>query len=243
MTMNVLRGARAPKDNESSFSWTLPGVICLVKTPCDATERMTRWISLWSEPVPGIGSGAASRTTWLASRHPRGWTVLASDEDWVSDEAGSHDLYWTQKRIIGGDDPIELGKNNSGRGVGGSMIHYAGYTPRFHPSDFETLRRDGVGADWPIAYADLRDHYVQVERELPWRVKTGHGETPLVPVLAPSGERRRVDNLEGGACVRDRDACRTSGHRSTAPSAIAPTASTAATACRAARSMPKRVPT
>ena len=47
------------------------------------------------------------------------------------------------------------------------MVHYAGYTPRFHPSDFETNRRDGVGADWPISYADLRDHYARVERELP----------------------------------------------------------------------------
>ena len=46
----------------------------------------------------------------------------------------------TQKRIIGGDDPIEMGKNNSGRGVGGSMVHYAGYTPRFHPSDFQTVQ-------------------------------------------------------------------------------------------------------
>jgi choline dehydrogenase-like flavoprotein len=85
----------------------------------------------------------------------------------VSDEAGSHKLYWTQKRIIGGSDPQELGKNNSGRGVGGSMVHYAGYTPRFHPSDFETFSRDRVGADWPISYADLLPHYERVERELP----------------------------------------------------------------------------
>ena len=38
-------------------------------------------------------------------------------------------------------DPVPLGSNNSGRGVGGSMIHYAGYTPRFHPSDFHTRSR------------------------------------------------------------------------------------------------------
>jgi len=50
--------------------------------------------------------------------------------------------------VIGGGDPVELGKNNSGHGVGGSMIHYAGYTPRFHPSDFRTRSLDGVGADW-----------------------------------------------------------------------------------------------
>jgi choline dehydrogenase-like flavoprotein len=89
------------------------------------------------------------------------------DRDWVSDEAGSHKLYWTEPRVIGGRDPVGLGNNNSGRGVGGSMIHYAGYAPRFHPSDFETLTRDGVGEDWPIGYEHLKPHYEEVERELP----------------------------------------------------------------------------
>ncbi len=112
----------------------------------------------------------------LAQRLARkGWRVVVleagpfwhPDEDWVSDEAGAHRLYWTQKRIIGGADPIEMGKNNSGRGVGGSMVHYAGYCPRFHPSDFSTLSLDGVGADWPLSYEELRPHYEQVERELP----------------------------------------------------------------------------
>ena len=36
------------------------------------------------------------------------------------------------------------------------MVHYAGYTPRFHPSDFATRCLDGVGADWPITYDELR---------------------------------------------------------------------------------------
>jgi choline dehydrogenase-like flavoprotein len=122
--------------------------------------------------IVGAGAGGSVLAQRLA-RH--GWRIVVleagpfwhPDEDWVSDEAGSHHLYWTQKRIIGGADPIELGKNNSGRGVGGSMVHYAGYTPRFHPSDFATRSRDGVGADWPIEYEDLRPHYERVEAELP----------------------------------------------------------------------------
>jgi choline dehydrogenase-like flavoprotein len=60
-----------------------------------------------------------------------------------------------------------MGSNNSGRGVGGSMVHYAGYTPRFHPSDFMTWTQDGVGADWPIRYPDLRPYYAAIEQELP----------------------------------------------------------------------------
>ncbi len=89
------------------------------------------------------------------------------DADWVSDEAGSHRLFWTEPRVISGDDPVPLGSNNSGRGVGGSMIHYAGYTPRFHPSDFRTDSADGVGADWPISYEDLKPYYEAIEQELP----------------------------------------------------------------------------
>jgi choline dehydrogenase-like flavoprotein len=47
------------------------------------------------------------------------------------------------------------------------MVHYAGYTPRFHPSDFRTFTNDGVGADWPISYHDLQPYYRDIEAELP----------------------------------------------------------------------------
>jgi len=122
--------------------------------------------------VVGAGAGGSVLAQRLARR---GWRIVMleagpfwdPDRDWVSDEAGSHQLYWTEKRIIGGRDPVRLGKNNSGRGVGGSMVHYAGYTPRFHPSDFETRTRDAVGQDWPISYWQLKPHYERVERELP----------------------------------------------------------------------------
>jgi choline dehydrogenase-like flavoprotein len=34
-------------------------------------------------------------------------------------------------------------------------------------SDFETATRDGVGADWPIRYEDLKPYYEALEEELP----------------------------------------------------------------------------
>jgi choline dehydrogenase-like flavoprotein len=122
--------------------------------------------------IVGCGAGGATLAQRLARR---GWRVVAldagpfwdPDADWVSDEAGSHHLYWTDPRVITGADPVPLGSNNSGRGVGGSMVHYAGYTPRLHPSDFETQTRDGVGADWPLSYEDLRPYYADIEGELP----------------------------------------------------------------------------
>ncbi len=164
----VLKGAVGPRENDSRFlldvhTRDLPGEATMCRYD-DGDE-----VDL---VVVGAGAGGSVLAQRLARR---GWRIVIleagpfwhPDQDWVSDEAGSHELYWTQQRVIGGADPIELGKNNSGRGVGGSMVHYAGYTPRFHPSDFSTFTDDGVGADWPIGYADLLAHYEQVERELP----------------------------------------------------------------------------
>jgi choline dehydrogenase-like flavoprotein len=122
--------------------------------------------------IVGCGAGGSTLMQRLARL---GWRIVALDagpfwepeRDWVSDEAGSHHLYWNDPRVIAGSDPVPLGSNNSGRGVGGSMVHYAGYTPRFHPSDFRTYSQDGVGADWPFAYEDLRPYYQDIEEELP----------------------------------------------------------------------------
>ncbi|HET9731272.1 MAG TPA: GMC family oxidoreductase [Acidimicrobiales bacterium] len=122
--------------------------------------------------IVGCGAGGSTLLQRLARA---GWKVAAldagpfwdPDADWVSDERGSHRLYWTEPRVITGADPVPLGSNNSGRGVGGSMVHYAGYAPRLHPSDFHTYSVDGVGADWPIDYADLRPYYEDIEAELP----------------------------------------------------------------------------
>jgi choline dehydrogenase-like flavoprotein len=122
--------------------------------------------------IVGCGAGGSVLLQRLARA---GWKVAAldagpfwdPDRDWVSDELGSHRLYWTDPRVLAGEDPVPLGSNNSGRGVGGSMVHFAGYVPRFHPSDFRTYSADGVGADWPISYSDLKPYYEQLEAELP----------------------------------------------------------------------------
>ena len=165
---NAAKGAFLPAGNDSAtlldvHARGIPGVAGMRRYRDDDEVDLA---------IVGAGAGGSVLAQRLARR---GWRVVVlesgpfwdPDRDWVSDEAGQHKIYWTAPRVIGGDDPVELGKNNSGHGVGGSMIHYAGYTPRFHPSDFETRTRDGVGADWPISYADLKPHYERVERELP----------------------------------------------------------------------------
>jgi choline dehydrogenase-like flavoprotein len=128
-------------------------------------ETMRRYRDAEEVDLVIVGCGAGGGV--LAQRLARaGWRIVVlergpfwdPDRDWVSDEAGSRHIYWTDPRVIGGEDPVELGKNNSGHGVGGSMVHFAGYAPRFHPSDFET---------WPYPYEELRPHYEELEQELP----------------------------------------------------------------------------
>jgi choline dehydrogenase-like flavoprotein len=168
MRPTFLKGSIGPRENDSRFLLD----VHQRQIPGEATMRRYRDQEEVDLVVVGAGAGGSVLAQRLARR---GWRIVIleagpfwhPDEDWVSDEAGSHRLYWTQKRIIGGADPIEMGKNNSGRGVGGSMIHYAGYCPRFHPSDFAAFTRDGVGADWPISYEELEPHYEELERELP----------------------------------------------------------------------------
>ena len=122
--------------------------------------------------IVGVGSAGGVLLQRLARA---GFRVVGFDagpfwdteRDWVSDEAGSHKLYWNDLRITGGEDPITLGANNSGKGVGGGSVHWAGFTPRFHPSDFRVYSQDGVGVDWPMPYEELRPYYERLEREIP----------------------------------------------------------------------------
>ena len=122
--------------------------------------------------IVGCGSGGGVLLQRLSRA---GFKVVAleagpfwnTERDWVSDESGSHKLYWEDLRITGGTDPLAFGANNSGKGVGGGSVHWAAFTPRFHPSDFEVYSRDGLGADWPISYEILRPYYEQLELEMP----------------------------------------------------------------------------
>jgi choline dehydrogenase-like flavoprotein len=122
--------------------------------------------------IVGVGSAGGVLLQRLARA---GFKVLGmeagpfwdTERDWVSDEAGSRQLYWEDLRITGGKDPLALGSNNCGKGVGGGSVHWAAFTPRFHPSDFEVYTRDGVGTDWPISYQDLKPYYELLELEMP----------------------------------------------------------------------------
>jgi len=49
------------------------------------------------------------------------------------------------------------------RGVGGSTLHFTGEAHRLHPESMQMFTRFGVGADWPLSYAELEPFYCEAE--------------------------------------------------------------------------------
>jgi choline dehydrogenase-like flavoprotein len=141
--------------------------------------REAEWVSMRCYPddeevdfaIVGTGAGGGTLACKLAEA---GFSVVAFDagpfwrplEDFASDESSQGDLYWTDERISGGADPIQLGSNNSGRGVGGSTVHYAMVALRFRPEWFDCRSSLGYGRDWPISYDELEPYYEEAEDAL-----------------------------------------------------------------------------
>nr|WP_238455526.1 GMC family oxidoreductase [Desulfolucanica intricata] len=86
--------------------------------------------------------------------------------DFASDELTMNYLGWQETRLTAGNDPLDFGHNNSGRGVGGGTTHFTGVFLRFHESDFKVKTYDGVADDWPITYEDLEPYYNKIERDI-----------------------------------------------------------------------------
>lgn len=121
--------------------------------------------------IVGTGAGGATLAAKLAEA---GFSVVAFDagpfwrplEDFASDETEQRKLFWTDDRLSGGDDPVELGANNSGRGVGGSTVHFSMVSLRFRPEWFKARSLLGYGVDWPVTYAEMAPYYREVENAL-----------------------------------------------------------------------------
>ena len=214
-----------------------PGPTTACSPTCAATTTTTR--STWS--IVGCGAGGSVLAQRLA-RH--GWRVVVfeagpfwdPDKDWVSDEAGSHKLYWNEPRVDLGPGP--------------------------RPPRVEQLRAGAWAAPWSTSPAtrlacihrtsalfpptgsvptgrsptrSCEPYYEQIEQELPvagqhwpWGDPHGYPQSPH-PV---SGNGQAFLRAASSWASR-----RGSGRwpSSTGGSATDRTASTAASACRAAR--------
>jgi len=149
--------------------------------------------------IVGAGAGGATLAAKLAEA---GFSVVVFDagpfwrplEEFASDELAQQKLYWREPRITGGDDPIELAGNNSGRGVGGSTVHFAMISLRFRPERLKTASKLGYGVDWPIDYEQLRPYYAEAERALK---VAGPVRYPWGPLRGPYPYREHELNASG----------------------------------------------
>ena len=90
------------------------------------------------------------------------------------------------------------------KGVGGSTLRWQGMVMRLHEADFERRSRDGIGADWPLSYGDLRPYYARAERELG---VAGAADNPFAPpreqpAPLPAFEPSHSDAIFAEACER-----------------------------------------
>ncbi len=121
--------------------------------------------------IVGTGAGGGTLACKLAEA---GFSVVGFDagpfwrplEDFASDEEAQTKLYWTDERIVDGENPLQLGSNNSGQSVGGSTVHFAMVSLRFRPEWFKSRSLLGYGADWPVDWREMWDYYEQVEQAL-----------------------------------------------------------------------------
>jgi choline dehydrogenase-like flavoprotein len=141
--------------------------------------RLDGWMPMREHPenepvdfaIIGTGAGGGTLACKLAEY---GFSVVAFDagawwrplEEFASDETHQAKLYWTDERICDGENPLQLGANNSGKAVGGSTVHFAMVSLRFRPEWFKARTKLGYGADWPLDWREMWQYYAEVEQAL-----------------------------------------------------------------------------
>jgi choline dehydrogenase-like flavoprotein len=121
--------------------------------------------------IVGTGAGGGTLACKLAEA---GFSVVAFDagpywrplEDFAADEYEQKKLFWLDERITGGEDPVQLGDNNSGQSVGGSTVHFQMVSLRFRPDHFKARSRLGYAVDWTIEPDEMWHYYDLTEDAL-----------------------------------------------------------------------------
>ncbi len=120
--------------------------------------------------VVGTGAGGAPILAELAAS---GLRVVALEAgpffdpaQHTPDEIDAAEINWMSERLSAGTDPIAFGPNNSGRGVGGSTLHWGAFTPRPDAGQLRLRSETGAGRDWPFGLDELAPYIVRAERDL-----------------------------------------------------------------------------
>ena len=117
--------------------------------------------------VVGTGAGGAPLLAKLAQAGLRVVALEAGRNwdpaDFPADEVSADKIYWRDERLSAGKTPEAFGGNNSGTGVGGSMLHWGAFCPRPDPRDLMLRSTTGQGVDWPVEHAELIPYIEKVE--------------------------------------------------------------------------------
>lgn len=184
----------------------------LAEEPADTPQEKPQAVPAPAEAVDcvviGLGAGGAPLLARLAQAGLRVVALEAGpwhnpEKEFATDEKAQDFLFWNDERLAAGGDPLAMGANNSGTGVGGSTLHYTAYTPRPLPDDLHIRRDFGVGEDWPLTYDDLVPYYEEVEQFLgisgptpyPWGPARAKGY-PLAPLPLNSAAQLMVRGAE-----------------------------------------------
>ena len=214
-------------------------------TTCAASTTPTRSTSSSS----AAGAGGSTLIQRLARA---GWKVVAldagpfwdPDTDWVSDEAGSHHLYWTEPRVISGSrsGPARLQQLRAwGRRFDGALRRLHPAVPPERLRDLHPRRRRRRLADLPTPTSSPTTR--RSRRSCRWQGRNGRGVTRTPTRTVPTrwaatarsscAAREAIGHHRQGGTGRDRQRALRQ------PAALhLPRAS----ACRAARSTPRPRP-
>ena len=122
--------------------------------------------------VVGSGVAGALVAAKLAAKGKK-VVILESGRSVVSKDMISADIYARSLHWGGGMAELEVASPvtirtyfSSGSQTGGTAAHHYAAWFRLHEEDFHMKSTFGQGNDWPIAYADLRPYYDQIQEEV-----------------------------------------------------------------------------
>jgi len=172
--------------------------------------------------VVGTGAGGAPLLAELARA---GMKVVALEagprfdpKQHTPDEATASEIYWLEERLSGGANPMAFGGNNSGTGVGGSMLHFGAFMPRIDPRDMKLHSETGKGVDWPFDFGTMLPYIERVEREIgvsgpenyPWEPSRRYAYPPpqrngAAQAMARGCDALGIRNADGPTALITRD--------------------------------------
>lgn len=172
------------------------------------TSAMRRWPTDEEVDVVVVGTGAGGAPV-LAELAEAGLKVVALEAgpffDPVThtpDETDAAEINWMDERLSGGGDPTAFGPNNSGRGVGGSTLHWGAFTPRPDAAQLRLRTETGEGRDWSFALDELTPFLVRAESDLG---VSGPADYPWDPsrryAYPPAARNASADRMADGCAA------------------------------------------